>query len=518
MPEHRFTLHTRFFDHFPDPLCVVGRGLVCGAANSAFVKLFGNGKNPTVGHPLKDFLSSMILEQITPALECCFSRESNSEEVQYILVDATPVALRCWPLSADLPTYVAFSLHPAPSGKDASTIELEKAQQAAAEANYRNAEMRAALRYQSAQNSESQRRKDEFLAMLGHQLRNHLAPVRNAARFLHHKLSETSEVRWCVTVINRQISQLARLIDGLLDMARLESGQFDLNKDRLLLSDIVAKAVEWTQPLLEEQRQTLQMVEPEQPIWVDADLQRIAQALEHLLHNAAYATGPRGQIQVHVRQERAEAVISVQDQGRGIPPDLLSRIFDLYGEIPLDTERPQSEPGLGLAVVRRVIEFHGGSIQASSLGPGQGTRYTIRLPVATPPTAAITGEGVPDLLNENPAASRILVVDDNEDVAISFGALLEVLGHEVRVVLDGPMAIDAVRDFRPHIVFLDIAMPEMDGYEVARRLRAEHRGIRLVAVTGYGQDHDAERAQRVGFDHHLLKPVDLKDLQALLGH
>jgi len=481
-----------------------------------------------VGRPLRDLQSHTFLKQILPPLQSCFAGDDVHDEVRCTLPGGIPADLRCWSLSNDgsPPHYVALSLRLAQSRRslegreEGSHAELEQAQRLIAEVNRRNVEMKAALRHQAAQNSEAQRRKDEFLATISHQLRNHLSPVRNAARFLHHKLSGEKDVQWCITVIDRQISQFARLVDELQDLTRLESGQFELNKDRLPLSEIISQAVEWAQPLLDDQHQILVITQSEdQTLWVDADIQRLSQALEHLICNAAYYAASGGQLQLIARQEGPEIVIAIRDNGREIPPDLLPRIFDLYGEIPVDPEQLEREPGIGLAVVRRVVELHGGTTRAVFLGSGQGNERTVRLPMAMPPLKESI-ESPLDHLSKSTPTNRILVVDDNEDVAISFGALLEVLGHDVRVVLDGHMALDAAREFMPHIVFLDIAMPDMDGYEVARRLRIEHRheNLRLVAVTGYGQDHDSERAQRAGFDHHLLKPVDLKDLQALLGH
>ncbi|CAK0773315.1 hypothetical protein CCP3SC5AM1_840005 [Gammaproteobacteria bacterium] len=525
MSDRRLALHSRFFEQLPDPACIVGQGLICTIANAAFISLVG-GNPKIVGRSLSEITDSFFIKQIIPLLERCFAGKNIHDEISCVLPDGMSANLCCWSLSnnASPPHHVALSVRLGPmEGAKNINIELEQTQRLLAEANRRNVEMKAALRHQAAQNSEAQRRKDEFLATIGHQLRNHLSPVRNAARFLHHKLSEESEVRWCITVIDRQVSQFARLIEELQDLARIESGQFELNKDRLPLVEVISQAVEWVQPFLDDQHQTLEVIEPkDQPLWVDADFQRLSQTLEHLLHNAAHYSGPDGHLCLGVLQDRMEIVITIQDYGREIPPDLLARIFDLYGEIPSDLEQPlesEREPLIGLAVVRRVVELHGGTVDAVYLGPGQGNKRILRLPMAPPPVEEPNESPLVHLAESTPI-SRILVVDDNEDVAISFGALLEVLGHDVRVVLDGHMALDVVRDFMPHIVFLDIAMPDMDGYEVARRLRTEHRhkNLRLVAVTGYGQDHDAERAQRAGFDHHLLKPVDLKDLQALLGH
>ena len=529
LSDRRLALSARFFEQYPDPVCIVDRGLVCTTANVAFIGLLG-GNASVVGRPLRELPNTALLEQILPVLERCFSGEEILGETPCTLPGNIPADCRCWSLSNDgsLPHYVALSLRFAQDRRhtkkemeeDQLKRELSQAQRFLAEANRRNSEMQAALRHQSAQNSEAQRRKDEFLAVIGHQLRNHLSPIRNAARFLHHKIAGETEVGWCITVIDRQIGQFARLVDELQDLARIESGQFELNKGRLPLTEIISQAMEWVQPRLKDQQQILEVVQPtDKPLWLDADIQRLSQALEHLIYDAAHCAGPGGRIQLTVHQEGAEIVIAIRDNGREIPADLLPRIFDIYGELPVTSDQQDHEPWFGLAVVRRVVELHGGSVHAVYLGPGQGNERTTRLPMAQP-LVEEPNEFHVDHLADAAATSRILVVDDNEDVAISFGALLEVLGHDVRVVLDGHMALDAVRDFMPHIVFLDIAMPDMDGYEVARRLRAEHRNanLRLVAVTGYGQDHDAERAQRAGFDHHLLKPVDLKDLQALLGH
>lgn len=528
MSDRRLALHTQLFEQFPDPLCIVGKGFICDATNAAFIRLCANNQR-IMGHPLTDLNDPAILKQILPPLERCFSGEIIHDELHCVLSNGTSAVFRCWSLSNDSspPHYVALSLSPIQNqsfmvnGAPKISLELEKTQRLLTEANRRNVEMKAALRHQAAQNSESQRRKDEFLSTIGHQLRNHLSPVRNAARFLHHKLSGESDVGWCISVIDRQVSQFARLVEELQDLARLESGHFELNKDRLPITEVISQAVEWVRPILDEQHQTLEFREPENfPFWVDADLQRLAQAFEHLLHNAAHYSGANGRIRLDVRQEGTEVVITICDHGYAISPDLLARIFDVYGEITTTAEQSsEREPLIGMAVVRRVVELHNGTVRAVYLDAEQGNERMVRLPMAPPPVEDIVDSPFTHLV-ENTPTNRILVVDDNEDVAISFGALLEVLGHDVRVVLDGRMALDVVRDFMPSIVFLDIAMPDMDGYEVARRLRAEHQqeNLRLVAVTGYGQEHDAERAQRAGFDHHLLKPVDLKDLQALLGH
>jgi CheY-like chemotaxis protein len=373
------------------------------------------------------------------------------------------------------------------------------------------------LRRHAQELAESDQRKDEFLAMLAHELRNPLAPIVNAARLLELRSAVLPrELSWSVAVIARQAAQMRRLVDDMLDLARITRGRIDLHLEPVDLAEVVSGAVETARPLIEARGHHLELALPAGPVPLKADRVRLAQVLGNLLHNAAKYTPEHGQIRLSVEREGAEAVVRVRDNGVGIAPEMLPRVFDLFAQAERSLDRAEGGLGLGLKLVRTLVEMHGGSVDASSEGRGRGSEFVVRLPIVEAADAR-TAQGH-DRCEPAPLARRVLVVDDHADVAQSLALLLRELGCEVAVAYDGEAALQSVRDFAPEVVFLDIGLPGIDGYEVARRLRKEGPGgLLLVALTGYGQEKDKARAREAGFDHHLLKPAELEAVEALLA-
>jgi PAS domain S-box-containing protein len=357
---------------------------------------------------------------------------------------------------------------------------------------------------------EADRAKDEFLATLSHELRNPLAPVRHAVQLLHLKAPPAPEVKWALDVIDRQMHQMVRLIDDLLDVSRITRNKLDLRKERVGLADVVRSAVETSRPHLDAGGQELTVVVPPRPVYVDGDPVRLAQAIANLLNNAAKYTDRGGRIWLTAERQGSDAVVTVRDTGIGIPANMLPRIFEMFTQVDHALSRAQGGLGIGLHLVKRLLELHGGSITAYSAGPGKGSEFMIRLPVlldSTPGPAADTSDTDPAA----PASSlRVLVVDDNRDSAATLGMLLRVMGNEVRTAHDGLEAVGVADEFRPDVAVLDIGLPRLNGYDVAGRIRQQPWGrtMVLIAVTGWGQDSDREQSREAGFDHHLVKPVD----------
>ncbi|HTU00779.1 MAG TPA: ATP-binding protein, partial [Candidatus Sulfotelmatobacter sp.] len=361
------------------------------------------------------------------------------------------------------------------------------------------------------------RRKDDFLAVLAHELRNPLAPVQNAVHILRARGTGDPTARWAEDVIDRQSRQLARLVDDLLDLSRIRRGRLTLQMARVDLRQPAAQAIETSRPLIQARKHTLELSIGAEPIPVHGDPARLAQVILNLLNNAAKYTPEGGQIWLGLSVEDGRAVVRVRDSGVGIEAETLARIFDLFerGNVP-STE--QEGLGIGLTIVRRLVEMHGGHVTATSPGRGQGSEFVVRLPLTAEPLSH------PEAPREPPAVGdavrrRVLVVDDNQDSAESTALLLEHWGHEVEMAHDaaGALAVAAQRPFE--IVLLDIGLPGMSGYELARELRAVPglERVCLVALTGYGQEEDRRRSREAGFDHHLIKPVDWRALQRLLG-
>lgn len=363
---------------------------------------------------------------------------------------------------------------------------------------------------------EADRRKDEFLATLAHELRNPLAPIRNSLEMLKRPDVDPAAARYSRSVMERQIQHLVRLVDDLLDVSRVMRGKIELRKERIELERVISRAIETAEPLIEEQQQELEVSLPEETLILEVDPVRVAQVLGNLLTNAAKYTDQDGRISLLAEREGDEIVLRVRDTGIGIAPDLLLHVFDSFVQGESAAERFPGGLGLGLTLARNLVELHGGAIEAESAGVGKGAEFVVRLPLSRHERG--DGETGEPKEEEATPAYRILVVDDHEDSATTLTLLLEASGHEVRAVHGGQSALELATEWRPDLILLDIGMPEMDGYEVARRIRnlPELAGIVLIALTGWGQDEDRRRSAEAGFDHHLVKPVDLRDLKAAL--
>ncbi|MBM3818486.1 MAG: response regulator [Acidimicrobiia bacterium] len=361
---------------------------------------------------------------------------------------------------------------------------------------------------------ETDRRKDEFLATLSHELRSPLALIRDALDVLQLAGDDDTRRIACQTM-QRQLQQLVRLTDDLLDVSRMTRNRIDLRRQRLDLRSAVHSALETTQPLIDAAAHRLICRLPDEPLWVEADLTRIAQAFANLLHNAVKYTGRGGRITIHAVEDQGTAVVLVRDTGVGISPQALPRIFDMFAQLDESIERAEGGLGIGLTLARRLIELHGGTIEASSAGAGRGSTFVVRLPLsaaagdAVTPAAAPTGDPV--------TPRRILIAEDIPDAAEMLRVMLERMGHDVRVAADGVQAVALAKEYQPDVALLDIGMPRMDGYQAAREIRAAlGPDVRLVALTGWGQEEDQRRAREAGFDHHLTKPAEPETLERLL--
>jgi PAS domain S-box-containing protein len=363
---------------------------------------------------------------------------------------------------------------------------------------------------------ENDRRKDEFLAMLSHELRNPLAPLKNSLHVLRLLAEGNAAVSSVHAIMERQMGHLVRLVDDLLEVSRISRGAFELRREPVDLATVVRNAVETSEPHMQLARHRFRVSVPDQPLWLDGDPVRLAQILSNLLNNAAKYTPEGGEIRLEAREENGWVRIAVCDSGIGIRPQALPGIFEMFGRGDQAAESEGPSLGIGLSLARRLAQMHGGDVEAHSEGEGRGSEFVVRLPLGSeqgPPVAAAV------VRDAAVKPRKILVVDDNHDSADSLGMLLEALGAEVQVAHGGVEALDAYQSFQPDVVLLDIGMPGMDGYEVARRIRASAGGgrILLVAVSGWGKEEDRRRARAAGFDHHLTKPADFGSLQALLA-
>jgi PAS domain S-box-containing protein len=358
------------------------------------------------------------------------------------------------------------------------------------------------------------RRKDEFLATLAHELRNPLAPIRQAAAVAAHAGTTPERIRWSHAVIERQTAHMARLLDDLLDVSRITRGRLEVRRTRVALRIVIEAAVETARPVIDAGRHKLEVSVPEQPLMLDADAMRISQVLANLLTNAAKYTEHPGTIRLTAERDGDDVVIRVADDGLGLAPADLPRIFEMFAQVKPSLDRKEAGLGIGLALSRALVELHGGTLEGSSDGPGKGSEFTVRLHLASaeqsPASAALNEDTQP-----RATGLRIVLADDNRDACDSLEMLLSFEGHEVRVAYDGDSALATLAEFRPDLALLDIGMPKMNGYELAAEIRKQPWGerIRLVAVTGWGQANDRQRALDAGFDAHFVKPVELTELQ-----
>lgn len=361
-------------------------------------------------------------------------------------------------------------------------------------------------------------RKDEFLATLAHELRNPLAPIRTGLQLLGAGPPKDAEAYRAVTrMMERQMNQLRRLIDDLLEVSRISTGKLVLQRVVLDLREVVAMALEASQPSIDRGGHAVSVQLPEGPLWVDGDPARLSQALSNLLNNACKYTPDGGRIWVSLQRQDAQAALRVQDSGIGLPADMIGHVFDMFTQVNRSLERSQGGLGIGLALVRNLVSMHGGRVMAASPGPGQGSSFTIELPLAASSFEPAALLPPPDSAPTPPL--RVLVVDDNEDAAVSLSMLLALSGHVVEVADSGEAALRKADRFEPQAVLCDLGMPGMSGHELARRLRQDARfgGTLLIALTGWGAEDDQRRSLEAGFDAHLIKPASLDDISALLA-
>lgn len=378
---------------------------------------------------------------------------------------------------------------------------------------------RDALRVYAEALKEADRRKDEFLAVLAHELRNPLAPIRYGLEIMKMSADEpvSEDIR---AMMHRQLSHLVRLIDDLLDVSRISRGKINLSKESVELSEALQAALEASRPLIEANKHTLELRSAEEPIWIFADLTRIAQVVSNLLNNAAKYTPVGGHITLSVNRDGDHVVIDVIDNGVGIPQAMLPRVFELFTQVDGDTKRSQGGLGIGLALARQLVEMHNGTLTVASEGEGKGSTFTLRLPLFQPAVHPASPGASPSSTSSSASAPlKVLVVDDNVSSAETTAQILSMIGHSVALAHDGPEALETARSLRPDVIMLDLGMPGMSGYEVCRELRqdASFRDTMLIAQTGWGQERDREKTREVGFDHHLTKPVDFNELSALLA-
>ncbi len=398
----------------------------------------------------------------------------------------------------------------------AATAERNRAERRRSEdyARLRLSEERLAR--QAEELAAADRRKDEFLAVLGHELRNPLAPLQNGLELLTLGSHDPALVTHARQVMERQLRHLVRLVDDLLDVARIRSGKIVLEPERVEVSAMVASAVELARPVIDARGHELQVILPPDSLWTDADRIRLPQLLANLLHNAAKYTDEGGRITLSVAGLETDVVINVRDTGIGMDREALENVFELFAQAAGPAHTVQGGLGVGLTLARSIAELHGGVLTAHSEGPGKGSQFVLRLPAATAPQSYPSRTPI---LEEPGLRHRILVVDDNVDAAESLGTMLAYSGHDVRVAHGGAEALTAAREFSPNVMILDLGMPEMDGYAVARAVRADPKiaATRLIALSGYGQPEDRRRTADVGFDEHLVKPVEHDVLNAALG-
>ncbi|HYG64811.1 MAG TPA: PAS domain S-box protein, partial [Thermoanaerobaculia bacterium] len=366
---------------------------------------------------------------------------------------------------------------------------------------------------------EADRRKDEFLALLAHELRNPLAPIRNGLQVMRLAAGDAQAIARSRDIMDRQLSHLVRLVDDLLDVSRVSRGKMELRRSRVLLADVVSSALEIVRPAAKAAGLELTVSLPPQPVYLDADLTRLAQVFGNLLHNSVKYTEPGGHIWLTAAQEGGQVSVVVRDTGIGIPAFALPTIFEMFSQVDRSIERSTGGLGIGLSLVKGLVEMHGGTVEAASPGEGQGSTFTVRLPVLRDRAEAPLGAQDEAKTEATQEKRRILVVDDNVDAANSLAMMLEVLGDEVRTAHDGAEAVELAEQFRPQVVLMDIGMPKLNGYEATRRIREEPWGrtMVIIALTGWSQEVDRVKSKEAGCDGHLVKPVHLSDLENLLA-
>ena len=376
----------------------------------------------------------------------------------------------------------------------------------------------ARLQQLAAELSDADRRKDEFLAILAHELRNPLAPIRNGLQLIKLAGSQSETINHARAMMERQLTQLARLVDDLMDVSRITQGKLELRKERVTLETVLKAAVEASHPLIEKMGQKLTVNLPKETMSVDADTTRLAQVFLNLLNNAAKYSDRGGHIQLNVERQGSDVVVTVMDTGIGIAAAELPRIFAMFTQVEGTLEKSQGGLGIGLTLVKRLVEMHGGTVEGKSAGPGKGSEFVVRLPVMIEASQQ-SSPGFEDEAASATSSLRILVVDDNPDAADSLAEMLSLMGNDTRIAYDGQQGLDIAQELRPDVILFDIGMPKLNGYEACRLIHEQPWGkhIVLIALTGWGQDKDRLRTREAGFDHHLVKPVNLQQLMTILA-
>jgi PAS domain S-box-containing protein len=494
-----------FVEAAPDAVVIATPDGKIEQINARTERLFGYGRDELIGQPV---------EMLMPA-RC--RRQHAEHRAAYVAKPSTR------PMGTGLDLYglrkngeefpVEISLSPLPTEEGVLVTSIIRDISA-------HRQLEAELRRRSEQLAEADRRKDEFLALLAHELRNPLAPIPNAIQVLQDFSPADVDLQWARDVIERQVQHLTRLVDDLLDVSRISRGKINLKKECVRLAHVVADAVEIARPHVEARKHQLTVSQPPEPVWLEADPTRLAQVVANLLNNAAKYTEKGGHIWLTIEREGEEAVLRVRDTGVGIAPEMLPHIFELFTQADRSLDRSQGGLGIGLTLVRHLLEMHGGQVQASSDGLGEGSEFVVRLPVLSRMREGGEAKEKSTPSFAAPPCRRILLADDNEDFAQLTGRLLERKGgHKVKVVYDGPTALAAARAFQPEAAFLDIGLPGINGYDLAQQLRKEPglEELLLVALTGYGQEGDRRRALEAGFDEHLTKPTRFDTLQRVLA-
>ena len=474
--------------------------------NRSLAELFRRSRDEVTGSHWRDYLSGPDALGLADAMREVSERTSGRVEVLVQRPGASPqpieIVIHPSPIRAIF-CFVIMDLGPRRLIQD--LVETRK----------RLSESDAKYRRLYAELREEERRKDEFLAVLAHELRNPLAPLRNALHLLRTEPSR-DVAEQARAIMERQLDSVVRLVDDILDVSRLMSGKVALRTEPLELASVFARAVDVIRAQVEVQGQELIVALPEEPIQFEGDEVRIAQAIGNILSNAVKYTDKGGRIFLSGERDQDRIVIRVRDTGIGIPPDVLPRVFDLFVQADRSLTRSQGGLGIGLTLVKRLVEMHGGRVQAASDGLGRGCEFTVILPTAS--TGEVGGDDERRDEGVSIASRRVLVVEDDQDSAQSLAMLLQIWGHRVEIAVDGHQALDAARTFEPEIVLLDIGIPGLDGYEVAARLRSEHGAeLKLIALTGYGREDDRRRSRDAGFDRHMTKPLEPSRLRDMLA-
>ena len=527
-------------EHAPFPIVTVeGAGHVVRYVNPAFCRLMDKSREELVGKPFREMLPER--DDCLTLLDRVFRTGKPETHTERQHPSPHPVfwSYAMWPVMADERTVGVMIQVTETAQFHEETVAMNEAlmlgslrqHELADAAENLNAQLRVEISERHTLMGEldvvndslrfADRSKDEFLAMLAHELRNPLAPLRNAAEILWTPGAGAEACAQAQRILTRQIENISRMIDDLLDVSRITEGKIELRKQVVALDTVISAAASLAQPAIDARGQELTITLPAEPVFLNADATRLDQVFGNLLANACKYSNAGGHISLSAERAAAhgkelpEVIVRVRDNGIGIAPELLPRIFDLFVQATRALDRAHGGLGIGLTLVQRILKMHGGSVEARSEGLGHGSEFIVRLPIFPGPVAA-SPPAHPPPAHETPR--RILIVDDNEDSARSMSLLQRLRGHETRIAFTGPDAVAAAVEFAPEVVLLDIGLPDMDGFEVARRLRAMPAlaGVFLVAITGYGSDEDRAHARAAGIDEYLVKPVDLDLLRACL--